>query len=54
MLISIKDLDRYQHSTALSTEAWRIKEKDGVPNVAWRIIHKEKAYTPETTVYGYA
>ena len=42
------NLERYQHSTALSTEAWRIRENDGVPNITWRIIRKEKAYTPET------
>ena len=42
------NLERYQHRTVMSQVAWRIKENDGVPNVAWRIIRKEKAYTPKT------
>ena len=42
------NLERYRNNTALSAEIWRIKDRNGQPNVTWRIIRRAKAYSPET------
>ena len=42
------NLERYRHSTTLSTEVWRLKELNGDPKVTWRKIRNARAYNPES------
>ena len=41
-------LEKYKNNTALSTEYWKIKEKNGNPVVSWKIIANAKSYKPES------
>ena len=42
------NLERYRHSTTLSTEVWRLNELNGEPKIAWRKIRNARAFTPES------
>ena len=38
----------YEHSTALSKEIWRIKDRNFVPSIKWNIVQQKKSYNPES------
>ena len=48
------NLERYRHSTALSTEAWRIKENDGVPILPGELYAKKNHTHQKRDGVGYA
>ena len=42
-------LDRYRHSTTLSTEYWKLKDKSLNPTITWKLLHQNQTYTPNLT-----
>ena len=40
--------ERYKTDTELSKEVWDVKERNGTPNVTWRIFGKFQPYNPES------
>jgi len=40
--------EKYKNSTALSNEFWRIKELNGQPEIAWKVLKTSKPYNPSS------
>ena len=42
------NFEKYKHSTALSTEFWKLKDANSNPQVTWKILRTAQAFKPET------